>query len=187
MNQRIKMAAKNKRGVSEIVGYILMIAIVIGISVFVYTWLKSYVPQSALTCPDGVSASVPDVIYNCTSNTLNFSFYNDGTFSFSGYFIHATNDSSQQIAALDLTPFYNGPGTKGGNSIVFSYYNILDPGKEKDVNYNSYALSGTSKPIASGTLKEIEIIPMRYVEYNGKDRVASCTSAKVSVLLTCVP
>jgi flagellin-like protein len=185
----------NKRGISEIIGYILMIAIVIVISIFVYGWLKSYVPQDSLTCPDGTSVSLPTIIYNCTSNSLSFSFYNDGTFSIAGYFIHATNDSTQQVASLDLSKYYSGPkGNPTGSSIIFTTYgnlqpNNLDPGKSKDVTYNIYNFSSSyrSPGIATGTIKAIEIIPIRYVEFNGKTRQASCTSAKVTLPLNCVP
>ena len=51
------MNTKNKKGVSEIIGYILLVAIVVTISIFVYQWLKTYVPQDAISCPDGVSLS----------------------------------------------------------------------------------------------------------------------------------
>ena len=80
---------KNKKGVSEIIGYILLIAIVVAISVFVYQFLKSYVPKESLTCPDGVTLLIPDYKYNCLENLLNFTVQNEGTFSIGGYFIHA--------------------------------------------------------------------------------------------------
>ena len=183
----------NKRGVSEIIGYILLIAIVVVISIFVYGFLKTFVPQESLTCPDGTSVSISTFVYNCTLNTLNFSLDNSGTFSIAGYFIHASNDSTQQIAAIDLTPYYSGPSSyyvAGSNSILFTTYgsldpNNFDPGKEKDITINSYNLSSIFPPIASGTLKKIEIIPIRYVDYNGKSRSASCGNAKIDIPISC--
>ncbi len=177
---------KNKRGVSEIIGYILLIAIVVVISIFVYGWLKTFVPQQSLTCPDGTSVSISNLVYNCTLNTLNFSLDNDGTFSISGYFVHASNDTTQQIPAIDLTPYYMGPsGNKASNSIVFSYYNILDPGKEESLNVNGYNLSLYLPTIATGTINKIEIIPIRYVNYNGKSRTATCSNAKIDIPVSC--
>jgi flagellin-like protein len=177
---------RNKRGISEIIGYILLIAIVVVISIFVYGWLKTFVPQESLTCPDGTSVSISNYVYNCTLNTLNFSLDNDGTFSISGYFVHASNDSTQQIAAIDLTPYYTGPqGDRAANSIIFSYYNILDPGKEEGMSINGYNLSLTLPQISSGTIKKLEIIPIRYVDYNGKSRTASCSNAKVDIPISC--
>jgi flagellin-like protein len=173
---------KDKRGVSEIIGYILLIAIVVVISVFVFQWLRSYVPQSALTCPDGTAVSVPEYDYNCNENMFNFTLANTGTFSISGYFIHAS-DSTQEIATIDLSPYYAGSSQAPG-SILFSYYNILDPGKSEGMVKNVFNLSSHSPPIA-GTLTKIEIIPIRYVEYKGKTRTASCGNAKISVPVSC--
>jgi len=44
---------KNKRGVSIVIGYVLLIAISIVISILVYQALKTYVPKEALECSDG--------------------------------------------------------------------------------------------------------------------------------------
>lgn len=173
---------KNKRGVSEIIGYILLIAIVVAISIFVYQFLKSYVPKEALTCPEGTAVLIPAYKYNCSANTLNFTIQNDGTFSIGGYFVHASN-SSQDIATIDLTHYYNGAYSKSSGGIVFSYYNILDPGKSIDTSANGFDLSIV--PAVTGILNKVEIIPMRYVEYNGKNRTASCGNVKISIPITC--
>jgi len=182
------MFIKNKRGVSEIIGYILLIAIVVAISIFVYQWLKSYVPQDALTCPDGTSVSVPTYKYNCSRNMLNFTLQNEGTFSIGGYFIHASN-STQEVATLDLTHYYIGPYDSAAGGIVFGYligsgYNILDPGKSISLSTNAFNLA-IVPAIANSTLNEIEITPMRYVEYKGKNRTASCGNAKISIPIQC--
>jgi flagellin-like protein len=177
---------RNKRGVSEIIGYILMVAVVIVISIFVYEWLKTYVPQQSLTCPDGTSVAVDTWVYNCTLNTLSFTFDNDGTFSLAGYFIHASNDSTQQIATIDLSPYYSGPSTNlVGNGIIFNDYNVLDPGKEEGMNVNFYNFSADLPTIASGTLASIDILPIRYVEFNGKSRTTSCGNAEISIPISC--
>ncbi len=173
-------SAKNRRGVSEIIGYILLIAIVVVISIFVYQWLKTYVPQGALTCPDGVSVAV-EYNYSCTENTLSLNVQNEGVFSIAGYFIHASNDSTQEIATIDLTAYYTGTNNETSSGILLSYYNILDPG---DSETSEFDLS-LSPAIASGTLDKIEVIPMRYVEYKGKERIASCGNSKIKVPITC--
>lgn len=177
---------KNKRGVSEIIGYILLIAIVVVISIFVFQWLKSYVPQSALACPDGTAVSVPEYKYDCTGNNLSFTLQNTGTFSIAGYFIHASNDSITEIATIDLTSYYTGSGgnqTSGG--IILGLGNTLDPGKTKSMATNSFDLSLNFPAIEAETLVKIEIIPIRYVEYKGKNRIASCGNAKISIPVEC--
>ncbi|HTZ41860.1 MAG TPA: archaellin/type IV pilin N-terminal domain-containing protein [Candidatus Omnitrophota bacterium] len=177
---------KNKRGVSEIIGYVLLIAIVVVISIFVYQWLKSYVPQSALTCPDGTAVSISNYKYNCAANANNLSFTlsNDGTFSIAGYFIHASNNSNQTIATIDLSNYYTGPGDNGGGSILLGAGNNLEPGQDEGIGRNTFNLSMTPA-IKTGTLTELEVIPIRYVEYNGKQRVANCGNAKISISLSC--
>lgn len=181
---------KNKRGVSVIIGYVLLIAIVISISVVVYTWMKSYVPKGALQCPDGVSISISDYNYNCsvTNNVLNFTVVNDGTFSIGGYAIKVSNSSDQQIATIDITPFYEGreSAPAGGGTVFFGpcstkICNTMDPGKI--VLDNTFNLS--NDPQAIGTLHSIEITPIRYIEYNGQIRLATCSNAAVDEVLTC--
>jgi flagellin-like protein len=173
---------KNRKGVSEIIGYILMIAIVVAISVFVYQFLKSYVPKDTLTCPDGVTIIIPDYKYNCTANMLNFTLQNEGTFSIGGYFIHASN-SSQGIATIDLTHYYTGTYQLSSGAISFGFTNVLDPGKIVPKVSNGFNLSII--PPITGTLNRIEIIPMRYVVYQGKNRTASCGNAKISLPIAC--
>lgn len=54
---------KTKRGLSEIVGYVILIVIAMTLSVAVYAWLKVIVPKNQLECPDDISISIEN--YNC--------------------------------------------------------------------------------------------------------------------------
>ncbi len=176
--------SRNKRGVSVIIGYILLVAIVVAISVGVYTWMKSYVPQDALQCPDGVSVSIPDYTYDCATNQLNLSIQNSGTFSIAGYFIKATNNSGLTLATIDLTPYYHGTGSLANNAILFSSYlsglNSKDPGAKVPQEGNTFSI-----PSYYGKILRIEITPARYVTYNNKIRFATCGNAIVSERLSC--
>lgn len=186
----------NKRGVSEIIAYVLLMAVVITISVIVYQWLKSYVPQEALACPDGVSVSIPDVIYHCGANgvnTLNFTLENTGTFSIVGYYIKAANSSTQDIATQDLSKYYAGDaGFLAGSAIQYAAgNNTFLPGNIEDINKNAnffnlnkLDVNKNIKPFV-GTISKIEITPIMYVDYKGKRKVASCTSAILDEPITC--
>lgn len=183
------MNIENKRGVSEIIGYILLIAIVIAISVLVYQWLKSFVPQNSLSCPDGVSISVINYNYSCSKNTLNLTLQNSGTFSISGYFIDASNNSNQQIATLDLTLYYNGSFHVANNAVY--YYdpitgdlNPFNPGSTSGIWDNYFNLSKPPK-ITSGTLNQLQITPVRFVNLSGKSVVASCGNARIQLPIKC--
>ncbi len=184
------MMSKNKRGVSAIVGYIMLVAIVIAISVGVYTWMKSYIPSEALTCPDGVSVSVPDYYYNCTAHKLNFTLENSGTFSIAGYLVKATNNSAQTIATIDLTKYYSGSGTVEANAVLYISrgLNAIGPLGDKDSNGNpTYLTSNELDGIDGkyGNLTRIEITPVRYVNYKGQLKYSVCSSAKISEKVSC--
>ena len=71
------ISKKNRKGISVMIGYILLIAIAIVISVVVYQWLKTYIPTEPLKCSDGVSVFVEDYTYNCTTNQFNFTLKNN--------------------------------------------------------------------------------------------------------------
>lgn len=181
----------NKRGVSEIIGYVLLMAVVITISVIVYQWLKSYVPQEALACPDGVSVAIPELVYNCSANSLNFTLENTGTFSITGYYIKATNSSTQEIATIDLAKYYAGDaGFVAGSAVQFAANNnTVLPGNIEDIKknanfFNLNKFTNDVKPFP-GTIASIEITPIMYVNYNGKKRVASCTSAILDEPIAC--
>lgn len=51
----------DKRAVSEIVSYVLLIVIAVGISVLVYVYLSLFVPKEKFECPESVSLIVADV------------------------------------------------------------------------------------------------------------------------------
>ncbi|HTY43911.1 MAG TPA: hypothetical protein VMC80_01590, partial [Patescibacteria group bacterium] len=58
----------SKKGVSEMIGYVILITIALVMGAIVFAWIKSYVPADSLTCPDGVSISVRDFNYDCKSS-----------------------------------------------------------------------------------------------------------------------
>ena len=80
------MLACNKRGVSIVVGYVLLITIVIAIAGIVYSWLRWYVtPGEDISCPDGVSLVIKE--YECVGDILNLTIKNKGRFSFDGFVV----------------------------------------------------------------------------------------------------
>ena len=51
---------RDKKAVSIMIGYILLITFAVVIAAVVLTWLKTYVPRQGLECPDGVSIYILD-------------------------------------------------------------------------------------------------------------------------------
>jgi len=174
----------NKRGVSVVIGYVLLIAISIVMSILVYAWLKNYVPSETAQCPDETSIFIRDVAYTCTpgSETLNITLKNNGKFSVNGYFIRVSNVSdSDALAATDISSRIKFGGNISGNSIVFSnlIYNYLTPDEPANVRFSSFDVSGY------GRLYKIEIIPTRIQEEGSKKKLVSCSNSKIEEVLTC--
>jgi flagellin-like protein len=170
------MKIQNKKGVSNIIGYILLITITIIISTIVFQWMKSYVPTDSLECPEGVSVFIKDYNYDCTNKKFDFILKNNGRFDVGGYFIHGTNSSQQELATTDLT-FYIEPIDLNVNSVILFDDNVNYLTSNNEVN-NTFDFSDSS----FGQIYSIEIIPVRY-QLNKK--VISCGNAKIKEIINC--
>jgi hypothetical protein len=173
----------NKKGISIMIGYILLITSAVVMSAIVYQFLKSYVPKDTIDCPDGVSLYVVDS--NCTlksGNTyeLRLQIRNNGRFDVGGYFIHATDSPDQELAAIDLSPNLLYGGKVSNNAVVFitqttqEVSNFLNPNDEITGVFN------TTKKLYS-----IELIPIRYQVEDNKKQLVSCGKAKIIENLKC--
>ena len=79
---------RSKRGMSEIIGYVLLVVIGLSLSVLVYGWLKGYIIKPGVSCDEGVSISIRD--YACLSNNnINITFENNGRFNIPGVIVRA--------------------------------------------------------------------------------------------------
>ncbi len=169
-----------KKGVSSMIGYVLLVSFILLLAVLVYFLLKTYAnPVEELKCPDETSIVVKS--YQCDSTKLNLTLKNDGNFDLGGYFILATTSPNQEIATLDLSRNITSSisklsprGVKFGE--VEGSDNSLNPNKEeKDI----YDLTGL-EPIYS-----IEITPLRWQEENNQKLLVACTDAKIKKVLNC--
>ncbi|MDD5012553.1 MAG: hypothetical protein PHQ66_02840 [Candidatus Nanoarchaeia archaeon] len=186
----LSQALRDKRGLSLVIGYILLIAISVVMSVIVYQWLRTYVPTESVECDEGVSIFINDVSYDCTAGNLEVTTRNNGKFSVNGYFIRASNNS-EGLATIDLS--LNILGGYGGsiygntNSISFSNEtcvsdceNSLTPTVSSNVKSLTFNVSSYG-----GNLVKIEIIPTRIQEIDNKKRLVSCGGAKIEETLVC--
>jgi hypothetical protein len=169
-----------KKGVSSIIGYVLLISFILLLAVLVYFLLRTYVdPVGDLKCPDETSIVIKS--YQCNSTELDLTLKNDGNFDIGGYFILATTSPEQEIATLDLsrnitssTSKLSPRGVKFGE--IGGSENSLKPNQdEKDI----YHLTGF-EPIYS-----IEITPLRWQEEDNQKLLVTCTDAKIKKVLNC--
>ncbi|MEM2956548.1 MAG: hypothetical protein QW041_03195 [Candidatus Pacearchaeota archaeon] len=80
----------NKKAISELVTYVLLISLAFAMSAAVYSWLKFYVQQpfAEESCPE-VRLTIED--YSCTDGILNLTVQNRGRFDVDGYIIKINN------------------------------------------------------------------------------------------------
>ena len=180
------MLLQDKKGLSIMIGYVLLVVIAIVMSLIVYQWVKTYIPKDAIECSEDVSVFLEKVEYDCTTEALDITVKNNGLFNIAGYFIHATEDIDDELATVDLSDKINSGGVEHGGSIVF----ITCLGGDDISNCNTLIPNDarTSKFINVENLAghKIEIIPVRWEVINEKNRFASCSNAKVGQVLSCV-
>jgi hypothetical protein len=171
--------AKPKKGMSVIIGYVLLVTFAIILGVIVFQWMKSYVPKPELTCPDGVSIFIKD--YSCNSNILILDLENNGKFDVGGYFIYGTDSPTEELATIDLSKNNTDSnarlkplGIKFGNFILPG--NTLVPDKDETDKYNITGISN---------LYSIEILPLRWQKENNRNVLVSCTDAKIKEVIKC--
>ena len=181
------MKKRDKKALSVMIGYILLITFGIVLSVIVYAYLKTYVPKEFLKCPEGVSIFIEEV--NCSDNAttsnrdINLTMENNGKFNLAGYFIHATNSSDQEVATIDLSQEIIQDSTDGpvvvSNSIIFTTTST-DVNSFKPNNETTHYFVNISENIS-----QIEIIPIRYETKGSTQRLASCGNSRVWEISNC--
>jgi len=76
---------KNKKAISLMVSYTLLIVIAIALSVIVYGYLKIYLPGQQRECPANINLALEDVV--CSNSNLDITISNRGLFNVSGAFV----------------------------------------------------------------------------------------------------
>jgi hypothetical protein len=95
------LARKNKRAVSLIISYVLLISIGIALSGLVYSWLRFYVSEDkTVECKEETILTIRD--YKCNDTTLNVTIKNRGKFSVNGFIlrVHDRPDAKQGLYTL---------------------------------------------------------------------------------------
>ena len=83
--------SRDRSALSNVVGYVLLISITIGLSVLVYNWLRFYVSEGDVEeCPEGVNVIIRN--YECSASHIEFGpgrlkviLKNKGRFTVDGY------------------------------------------------------------------------------------------------------
>ena len=170
----------DKKGVSIMIGYVLLITAAIVMGAIVYQWLRTYVPIEAPACSDEISVFMKRYSCDPATGELTITIKNNGKFNLAGYFIHVSTDPTQEIATIDLSEYVTTGGISAGGSLIFSAgsTNSLRPNKEF---VSVFDLNGDVLDGGSGLVQIylIEIIPVRFQEIRNKLTFISCGNAKI--------
>lgn len=161
----------NKLGLSAIIGYVLLMSFAIIMGGVVYYWMKSYTPSDGIECPADVSVFIEN--FECTHDEsgltkLSLTIKNNGKFNIDGYFLRGTDTLTQEVATTDLS------GETGG-IVRFLNAEPLIPG-DSDVKNIELKKS----------VFLVEVIPIRYEVIENKNRLATCSKAKISEEVKCL-
>lgn len=172
------MLKEDKKGVSPIIGYVLLVIGVLVVSVIVYSWLQTYLPRENAECPEEVSLDIS--LFNCTINSskveLRLSLINKGLFNVDGFFIRGTNDSEQTLANIDLIQYLRGRSEEAQIELFNDGRSPLKPGEERGYIFNIDDL---------GNLSLIEVIPAKFEIVDGKKRFTSCSNSAITQKINC--
>jgi len=103
---------KNKSALSDVIAYVLLIAITISLSVLVYNWLRfQFDSEETAECPEAVDVILSK--YDCSAGSwLEIGLKNKGRFNVTGYIVRAHNRTGADfgIYILDNEGFGIAPG-----------------------------------------------------------------------------
>ena len=159
----------NKRAVSEIVGYVLLIVIAVGISISVYQFLKIQIPKETPECSPDISIVVQD--YECNINeeyVLYLKLSNKGLFTIDGAYIRFGPEENKIKTLI----------TKKNSPQDIKFEQGLLPGETEDKMYKLKALEDV---ILKGNMS-VEIEPIQYINNN----LVFCENSIITQPIKCV-
>ncbi len=181
---------QNKRAVSEVIGYVLLVAITLSIAAIVFVSLKTFVPKDTVQCPEGITLTLSDNSCTYTDATgstqvqLNLNFTNTGRFSIDGYFIRASSGSEPDLIIHPLDSFFVAfdTGERVENKIAFTP--IAEGLKPNGKQHHRFVITGSeNQELLVKKIGIIEIIP--YQNSEQEDKPIICGNARVLERITC--
>jgi hypothetical protein len=181
----MKELLHNKKAVSEMVGYVLLVIIAVSISSIVFVYLRYYVPNDSVpNCPNDINLIVEKVTCEITSSgspQINLTLVNKGLFSVNAFYLRVGNSTKPKVSINDPIKIKAASGF---------YFNISDvnkgllPGESFNHLYTEqpYGLSF----LAKDGIYEISIEPAAYVTSSkGKKSLALCKDSIITQKISC--
>ena len=138
---------ENKKGLSVVIGYVLLVVISISLALLVYAWMKGFLWKPPKECPEGISLIIDFCRINITSKNLNLGLKNNGLFDIDGFIIRIANESGK----IPSKPLLEGSPEEARGEKGDYYVKIEVDGKfENNFSYAEY-----------NNITEIDIIPLK--------------------------
>jgi len=176
------MKRMNKRAISTIIGYVLLISLTLVMAGIVYSWLKFRIskPFTEESCPEGLSLIIDS--YNCYygaggSKMINITFKNQGRFDIDQVLVRISNETAATTAIYPLFETKNQDGSLVEIPLIYLPFSngtssVLGPGEKQEkmfnyINYNKVTL--------------IEIEPSKGADKYGRPILCSNAITKIDV------
>jgi hypothetical protein len=184
----------NKRALSQVVTYVLLIVVAIGLSVIVFNFLSGIVPQDQFSCPDGISLVIKDV--SCEgSGKVSITFQNKGNFNIDGVYSRYSSIAGD-ATSKDLIPIDDdGPDGNPGTSDDKLINKITEDQANLNLGFlyfgRSYLIASPLRPNQeytqlfsfTGSLEKLEIQP--FLNLEDEREVGICEDKIVSRTISC--
>ncbi len=148
------MLKNNKRGVSIVVSYVLLIVLSLSVAAWVFGWLKSNVNLiDSQECPEDVVVQISNINYDSATDLLNLTIVNKGLFDIYGYRVRVGTDPNLDFGVYTLD-------WVGHNISVQGAYGV------EGINCSTYNVSKDgSTEVLSDDLTIVEVQP--YIKQDG--------------------
>lgn len=162
-----KLDLDNRRGLSEVVGYVMLVVIGMSLAMLVYGWLKGQLPGKEKECPSGISLIVSN--HTCTSKGIKITVRNEGRFNLEGYIVRGINETGFK---KELTIRGEGKTSR----FFYEGGNLLSLKPEEKFT------SGDLKDSELENIDKVEIIPLKLIEDMGR---VQCSRARITHEVNC--
>lgn len=157
----LKKYRRNKRGVSEMVAYVILISIALGLALAVYTYLTYVVKiiEPVKNCKDGTTVYLESYSCDNISQTITLKIKNNGRFNLDGVIVKFSDNSTKSPVTM-LMPDYSAFGgvstapTKGHYT-----FSLLNPGSVRDAKFSRMISSTEIYNPADGIVRVVQIQP----------------------------
>lgn len=167
---------QDKKAISVIISYVLMIVITISLAVLVYSWLRFQAKQieEIDKCPAGVSLIVQN--YSCSvGKNINLGVKNKGLFNISGFYIRGTDKTGPDALPIIFLKDLSTSRLEDEDVHYFSKSGVYAPLPPGESEANVFSYFGLEE------LKKIQIEPFRIQN----KKIVLCEEATISQDVDC--